>query len=106
MRELELTVWREKGAKRETRVLGMLYFINTTIWKSLFGKQADSLQKGTDNDDECRYPWVRGDGGGGSGIFEITSKEFNNYFDIARYDHRQRACDKQVCIDTTRAVSP
>eukprot|EP00842_Homolaphlyctis_polyrhiza_P003972 jgi/Hompol1/4576/HPOL_003721-RA len=55
IRMLELIVWRERNAKRETRVLGVLYFINTTVWKSLFGKQADSLEKGTDNEDECRY---------------------------------------------------
>ncbi|KAJ3195772.1 TRAPP subunit trs31 [Irineochytrium annulatum] len=52
VRSLELTVWREKSAKRETRLLGILYFINSTMWKTLFGKQADSLQKGTDADDE------------------------------------------------------
>ncbi|KAJ3099056.1 TRAPP subunit trs31 [Phlyctochytrium planicorne] len=52
VRILELTMWRDKNAKRETRVLGILYFINTTIWKVLFGKAADSLQKSTDSDDE------------------------------------------------------
>ncbi|ORY51911.1 TRAPP I complex [Rhizoclosmatium globosum] len=52
MRELELTLWREKNAKRETRVLGILVFINSTLWKSLFGKVADSLQKSNDHDDE------------------------------------------------------
>nr|KAJ3405364.1 TRAPP subunit trs31 [Polyrhizophydium stewartii] len=52
VRMLELILFRERNAKRETRVLGVLYFINTTVWKSLFGKPADSLEKGTDNDDE------------------------------------------------------
>ncbi|KAJ3140463.1 TRAPP subunit trs31 [Physocladia obscura] len=52
LRELELTLWREKNPKRETRVLQMLIFINSVIWKSLFGKPADSLQKSTDNEDE------------------------------------------------------
>jgi hypothetical protein len=33
----------------------MLYLINTTVWKYLFGKPADSLQKSTDNEDECRF---------------------------------------------------
>ncbi|CAG8502234.1 14673_t:CDS:2 [Cetraspora pellucida] len=47
-RLLELTVWREKNSKRETRVLGILYFIHTTVWKALFGKQADSLEKNND----------------------------------------------------------
>lgn len=50
---LELLVWREKSAKRETRVLGVLYFIHNVVWKFLFGKQADSLEKSTENEDEC-----------------------------------------------------
>ncbi|KAF9580840.1 TRAPP subunit trs31 [Lunasporangiospora selenospora] len=51
-RALDLLVWRDKNSKRETRVLGMLYFIHTTVWKTLFGKQADSLEKSTENEDE------------------------------------------------------
>ncbi|KAF9915069.1 TRAPP subunit trs31 [Lobosporangium transversale] len=41
-----------ENSKRETRVLGMLYFIHTTVWKTMFGKQADSLEKSTENEDE------------------------------------------------------
>ncbi|OAJ36353.1 hypothetical protein BDV3_000989 [Batrachochytrium dendrobatidis] len=52
VRMLEFILWRDRTAKRETRILGALYFINTAVWKTLFGKQADSLEKGTDNDDE------------------------------------------------------
>lgn len=52
-RVLELLTWREKIAKRETKVLGILYFIHSTVWKSLFGKPADSLEKSTENEDEC-----------------------------------------------------
>jgi len=53
IRALELFVWRDgKNAKRETRVLGILYFINTVVWKSLFGKPADSLEKSTEHEDE------------------------------------------------------
>ena len=55
IRMLELIVLRDRNIKRETRVLSILYFINATIWKMLFGKQADSLEKGTDNDDECKF---------------------------------------------------
>ncbi|KAF9424457.1 TRAPP subunit trs31 [Podila epigama] len=51
-RVLDLLIWRDKNSKRETRVLGMLYFIHTTVWKALFGKQADSLEKSTENEDE------------------------------------------------------
>jgi hypothetical protein len=52
---LELLTWREKVAKRETRVLGVLYFIHNVVWKALFGKQADSLEKSTENEDECKW---------------------------------------------------
>ncbi|KAI8989354.1 NO signaling/Golgi transport ligand-binding domain-containing protein [Pilobolus umbonatus] len=51
-RILELLTWREKVAKREIKVLGILYFIHSTVWKALFGKQADSLEKSTENEDE------------------------------------------------------
>eukprot|EP00128_Syssomonas_multiformis_P008118 Colp12_sorted_trinity150504_noHs@6398 len=49
---LELLVYREKGSKRETKLLNILYFINSVVWKSLFGKQADLLEKeNTEHDD-------------------------------------------------------
>lgn len=54
IRMLELLTWREKNAKRETKVLGVLYFIHSVVWKALFGKQADSLEKSTENEDECK----------------------------------------------------
>ncbi|OLY84864.1 Transport protein particle subunit trs31 [Smittium mucronatum] len=43
---------REKVIKREIRVLNVLLFINTVVWKYLFGKPADSLEKSTENKDE------------------------------------------------------
>ncbi|KAL1930802.1 hypothetical protein VTP01DRAFT_10964 [Rhizomucor pusillus] len=52
IRMLELLTWRERNAKRETKVLGVLYFIHSVVWKALFGKQADSLEKSTENEDE------------------------------------------------------
>ncbi|KAK4518466.1 uncharacterized protein ATC70_008684 [Mucor velutinosus] len=51
-RVLELLAWREKSAKREIKVIHVLYFIHSTVWKALFGKQADSLEKSTENEDE------------------------------------------------------
>ncbi|KAK9450648.1 NO signaling/Golgi transport ligand-binding domain-containing protein [Limtongia smithiae] len=52
-RVLELSVVRDiKNAKRETRVLGLLQFINTVIWRAIFGKPADALEKSKDNEDE------------------------------------------------------
>ncbi|KAJ3380941.1 TRAPP subunit trs31 [Lobulomyces angularis] len=52
LRELELTAWREKNTRRETKVLGILSFVHSTIWKSLFGKVADALEKSSENEDE------------------------------------------------------
>eukprot|EP00281_Chroomonas_sp_CCMP1168_P027061 CAMPEP_0206245710 /NCGR_PEP_ID=MMETSP0047_2-20121206/18844_1 /ASSEMBLY_ACC=CAM_ASM_000192 /TAXON_ID=195065 /ORGANISM="Chroomonas mesostigmatica_cf, Strain CCMP1168" /LENGTH=191 /DNA_ID=CAMNT_0053671031 /DNA_START=33 /DNA_END=608 /DNA_ORIENTATION=- len=52
VRMLELVVFREKGSKRETRVIGMLSFIKDNMWKTMFGKPADSLERVTDKEDE------------------------------------------------------
>jgi len=52
LRFLELICYREKNGKRETKLLGILTFISYTIWKVLFGKQADSLEKSTEQEDE------------------------------------------------------
>uniref|UniRef100_A0A0E0DNQ4 Trafficking protein particle complex subunit n=1 Tax=Oryza meridionalis TaxID=40149 RepID=A0A0E0DNQ4_9ORYZ len=43
---------RQEGNRRETRLLGILSFIHSTVWKVLFGKVADSLEKGTEHEDE------------------------------------------------------
>lgn len=49
-RVLELILLREgKSAKRETRIIGILQFINTTLWKALFGRNADALEKSTED---------------------------------------------------------
>lgn len=49
-RMLELLSHREKGNRREIRLQGILQFINTNVWRCLFGKAADSLE--IYNDDE------------------------------------------------------
>jgi hypothetical protein len=51
---LELCSLREKGFKRETKIVNMLQFIHNNVWKMLFNKQADGLQKSTDDSDEYR----------------------------------------------------
>ncbi len=52
-RALELFVWREKNSKRETKVLGILQFVSSSLWKNLFGRQADALEKSREKEDEC-----------------------------------------------------
>lgn len=57
MRVLELMVWRaessSKAPKRETRLLPTLMLIHTQVWKSVFGKAADAIEKSVENADEC-----------------------------------------------------
>ena len=51
-RVLELCCLREKSSRRETRMLGILNFITSTVWKMLFGNAADSLEKSVEQEDE------------------------------------------------------
>jgi hypothetical protein len=45
------TVHKSK-TKRETRIMAILQFISSAVWKSLFGRPADSLEKSIDHADE------------------------------------------------------
>ncbi|KHJ96321.1 transport protein particle component, Bet3 [Oesophagostomum dentatum] len=51
IRLLDVVTLREKGYRRETKLLGMLMFIKSSVWKNLFGKEADKLERS--NDDQC-----------------------------------------------------
>uniref|UniRef100_A0A1I8AVW1 Trafficking protein particle complex subunit 5 n=1 Tax=Steinernema glaseri TaxID=37863 RepID=A0A1I8AVW1_9BILA len=53
VRLLDVIVLREKGYKRDTKLLNMLMFVKGTMWKNLFNKEADKLERS--NDDECKY---------------------------------------------------
>lgn len=56
-RVLELMVWRAESAsktpKREIRFLPALMSIHTNVWKAVFGKPADAIEKSVENEDEC-----------------------------------------------------
>ena len=52
-RILDLVFVREKAARRETKLLNVLLFVKSTLWKTLFGKEADKLEHA--NDDERTY---------------------------------------------------
>ena len=56
-RVLELMVWRNESSsktpKREVRFLPALMSIHTQVWKSVFGKPADAIEKSVENADEC-----------------------------------------------------
>ncbi|KAF3930582.1 hypothetical protein ABW19_dt0204328 [Dactylella cylindrospora] len=52
-RFLELLLWREgRTAKRETRIIGILQFITGTLYRAIFQKGADTLEKVRENEDE------------------------------------------------------
>ncbi|PWN37885.1 TRAPP I complex, partial [Meira miltonrushii] len=41
-----------RNPKRETRLLPVLLWLHTQLWKALFGKPADSLERSTEKEDE------------------------------------------------------
>lgn len=50
---IDLLVVRERNCKREVKLLNILLFIKSTLWKSLFGHEADKVELA--NDDEKTY---------------------------------------------------
>jgi len=59
IRVLELMIWRaessSKAPKREIRLLPALMSIHTHVWRAVFGRPADALEKSVENADECWY---------------------------------------------------
>jgi len=55
-RELELMLWRTEGSsktpKREIKLLSVLMMIHTQVWKAVFGKHADAIERSVENPDE------------------------------------------------------
>ncbi|MFH4977145.1 hypothetical protein AB6A40_003854 [Gnathostoma spinigerum] len=49
VRLLDVIVLREKGYRRETKLLNMLSFVQRTIWKNLFNKEAEQLLQSNEN---------------------------------------------------------
>ncbi|KAF8845477.1 TRAPP I complex [Paxillus ammoniavirescens] len=56
IRVLELMVWRaessSKAPKREVRFLPALMSIHTQVWRAVFGRPADAIEKSVENEDE------------------------------------------------------
>ncbi|XP_076066228.1 trafficking protein particle complex subunit 31 isoform X2 [Oratosquilla oratoria] len=50
VRMVEILFVRERNYKRETKLLNILLFVKETLWKSLFGKNADKLDRATDDE--------------------------------------------------------
>lgn len=57
MRVLELLMWRagssSKAPKREIRFLPALMLVHTQLWRAVFGRPADAIEKSVENEDEC-----------------------------------------------------
>lgn len=57
-RVLELMAWRveaaSKAPKRETRLLPALMIVHGQVWRAVFGRPADALEKSVENSDECK----------------------------------------------------
>jgi len=51
-RLLELVAFRERRGARELRVLGALQLVHSHLWGAMFGRKADSIEKGNDADNE------------------------------------------------------
>jgi len=52
-RMLDLVFVRDRASRRETKLLNVLLMIKSTLWKNLFGKEADKLERA--NDDEKTF---------------------------------------------------
>ena len=46
----DLITVRERASKREPRLLQVLLMVKAPLWKALFGKEADKLEKANDDD--------------------------------------------------------
>jgi len=55
LRMMELISIKDRATKRETRLINMLQYLSSTIWKHLFNKVADNLERSNDNEDECEF---------------------------------------------------
>ena len=49
---LEYLYPKVKSGKRPTKLLEVLQFIGSSVWKFLFGRNVDSLERGAENDNE------------------------------------------------------
>jgi trafficking protein particle complex subunit 5 len=48
----ELNAFREKTVKRETKISGILLYIQMNVWKTLYGEKADALER-SEKETDC-----------------------------------------------------
>ncbi|KAF8167860.1 TRAPP complex subunit trs31 [Crassisporium funariophilum] len=55
-RVLELMLWRAEGSskapKRDIKLISVLMMVHTQVWKAVFGKPADAIERSVENPDE------------------------------------------------------
>lgn len=49
-RIIDLYFVKERNSKREIKMINILLFVKTTLWKCLFGKEADKVEHANDNE--------------------------------------------------------
>lgn len=49
LRIIDTLTIRERGFRRDTRLLNVLMFIRSNLWKTLFGREADKLEHANDD---------------------------------------------------------
>lgn len=54
LRMIELISIKDRATRRETRLINMLQYLSSTVWKHLFNKVADNLERSNENEDECK----------------------------------------------------
>jgi hypothetical protein len=52
-RMIDVLCLREKVPRRETRLVNLLLYIQKTLWKTLFCKEADRLEQATASESTC-----------------------------------------------------
>ena len=75
--------------KREHRLIPALQFVHTQVYKYIFGKPADGLERSVEGEDECESPSI---------VFSPSQcrSEWNPDRSRAVYERRKRT-DKQTC---------
>ena len=53
-RVVELVSCRDRVTRRETRIVSILQYVSQVLWKYLFNKTADNLERSMQNEDECK----------------------------------------------------
>ena len=53
LRICQLNNVRDKNWKRQIKLVPFLFWIHTAFWSKITGKSADSLEKSTENENEC-----------------------------------------------------